>query len=118
MAKIQIEQNAIDLATFLSPPVVKANASHTLSADDVGQLLRCTNASAITLTIPNSKSGKISIGASIAAFQDGAGKVSFAGASGVTLNSPGGLVGTSAQYAEIWATKVDTDRWIVAGSVG
>lgn len=118
MTKILIEQNAIDLESFSPPPVVKANTSHTLSGADVGQLLQCTNAGAITLTLPNSKKGKIANGATISAFQDGTGKVSFAGDTGVTVNSPGGLLGTSARYAEIWATKVDTDRWIAAGSLG
>lgn len=118
MAKVLIEQNCIDLASFSQPPVVKASASHMLSIDDIGQVLQCTNSSAITLTLPASKRGKIPVGATISAFQDGTGKVSFAGDTGVTVNGAGGLLGTSARYAEIWAIKVDTDRWIAAGSLG
>lgn len=118
MAKIAIEHGSVDLSTFNTPPVLKANTAHTLTIDDIGGLLQFTNAGAVTLTIPLSKSLVVPIGATATLVQDGTGKVTIAGAAGVTVNGPGGLLGTSARYAEIWATKVDTDRWIVAGSVG
>lgn len=105
---------------FARPPptVAKANASHTLGLDDAGATLQCTNSSPVTLTIPANKTAGFPLNTTIIAFQDGTGKVSFAAASGVTLNSPAGNLGAAARYAFIWITKIDTDRWIAGGNLG
>jgi len=56
-----------------------------------------TNASAITVTLPNS----LSIGCQIAIKQYGAGKVNVSNASGATFHSPHSYSGTAAQYSTI-----------------
>lgn len=118
MAKILTEVGAIDLETFVPPMTTITGQSYTVGPDDIGRRLLFTNAAAVTVTIPNEAVIKSRGGGAIVAVQMGAGKVSFAAGTGVTLNGPGAAVGTSAQYAEIKATKNTANVWIVGGSVG
>lgn len=117
--EIIVRHGSLDVSAVGQLGVVKAGTAHTLTGDDMGQLIQFTNAGAVTFTIPSDKTAPdIKPGQTVTVVQFGTGKVSFAGAAGVTVNAPGGLLGTSARYAEIWATKLDSNSWIVNGSVG
>ncbi|MGF2049593.1 hypothetical protein ACQUET_12965, partial [Lactococcus lactis] len=66
-------------------------ASDTVVAADVNGLITYNSASAGTITIPNDATGGFSANEFVAAYQAGAGAVSFAAGSGVTLRSPSGV---------------------------
>lgn len=117
MAKIQTEVGAIDLETFGIAPVTIPDAAYTLKADDAGRRLLFTNAGAVTVTVPNEATFKWRA-VSCTLVQMGAGKVSLSAGNGVTLNGPGGLLGTSAQYAEIKITKQAANVYVLGGSLG
>lgn len=118
MSKIHTELGAVDLTTFAIAPVTISATAYQLGADDAGKRLLFTAATAVTVTVPNEAKAAFRAGAGVTAVQMGAGKVSFSAGTNVTLNGPGGLVGTSGQYAEIKVTKQALNAWVVGGSVG
>jgi hypothetical protein len=68
-----------------------------------------SNAAAITATIPPNSSVPFRIGARLRGIQLGAGTLSFAAGSGVTVN---GTVASPGQYRQLAAIKVATDTWV------
>lgn len=93
-------------------------ASRTLTLSDAGRIIDYASASAGTLTIPTNATAPLPIGTLIEANQADAGKVSFAGAAGVTVAGPGGFTGTRVSLSTIRARKRGGDLWIVSGDVG
>lgn len=73
------------------------SGNYTLQATDVGTVVEGTSALAQTFTIPQG----LPVGSVIEIFQYGAGQITVAAASGVTLRSDGSHVNTAAQYATI-----------------
>lgn len=95
------------------------STTYTLVLGDAGYLKRCSNASAITITVPTNASVAFPIGTTIYLSQQGAGKVSVSPAtSDVTIQSEGNLLGTAAQHAVIGLIKVNTNRWLLVGNRG
>lgn len=96
----------------------QTGTTYTLVAADAGKLVTLTNGSAITLTVPTNASVAFPVGTVIALAQLGAGLVSIAGASGVTVNgvTPGDddLAG---QWATASLTKLATDTWLLSGGL-
>lgn len=93
--------------------------TYTLVLGDAGYLKRCSNASAITITVPTNASVAFPIGTTIYFSQQGAGKVSVSPASStVTIQSEGNLLGTAGQHAVIGLIKVNSDRWLLVGNRG
>ena len=88
----------------------------TVLADD-GKLVTCDNASAIALTIPPNSSVAYGIGTQINIMQLGAGQVTITAGAGVTLNSAGSKLKTSAQYAVATCAKIASDTWVVVGNL-
>jgi hypothetical protein len=74
--------------------------------------VRCTNASAIALTVPPNSSVAFPIGTMVPFSQGGAGAVTATAGVGVTLRSPNGAA-TTAQYDGRVLEKTDTDEWRV-----
>lgn len=95
------------------------STSYTLVLGDAGYLKRCSNASAITITVPTNASVAFPIGTTIYFSQQGAGKVSVSPAtSDVTIQSEGNLLGTAGQHAVIALIKVNSNRWLLCGNRG
>lgn len=96
----------------------QTGTTYTLVLADAGKLVTLTNGSAITLTVPTNASVAFPVGTVIALAQLGAGLVSVAGASGVTINgvTPGDddLAG---QWATASLTKLDTNTWLLSGGL-
>ncbi len=83
-------------------------------------LVTASNASAQTYTIPPNSSVAYPIGSQINIIQIGAGQVSFAQGSGVTIASNGATATAPklrVQYSSASAIKVGTDSWYVIGDI-
>jgi len=93
----------------LSLMYADVTASKTLALSDAGQVLKCNSASPIVLTIPNDATGLWEGNDGIAAYQVGAGAVSFAAGSDVTLR---GTAPTAAQYSTQGVMRVGTNEWV------
>lgn len=98
-----------------APYTVTTYSSQTLSTL-LGQLVLCASGSATTITVPTNATTAISVGKRIDFVQTGAGQVTFAGASGVTINATPGLK-LRAQYSVCSLIKTATDTWILVGDL-
>jgi hypothetical protein len=86
-------------------------------ADAYSKTVQFTNGSAITATIPPNSSVAFPIGSVITLMQWGAGTVTVAPGSGVTLRGDGSKFKTNAQYAIATVMKMASDEWVMFGNV-
>jgi hypothetical protein len=89
--------------------------TYTLAASDAGDLVTLTNASPITLTIPTNATVAFAVGTQITISQNGVGKVTVVGATGVTVNSADGYLSLRNQYSAGTLIKTNTNNWILIG---
>src|SRR5574337_836762 len=68
----------------------QTGTTYTLVAGDATKCVRCTNAAAITLTVPDNATAAIPVKSIIMVLQGGAGAITVTADSGVTLESPNG----------------------------
>lgn len=105
---------------YADPHIQALNAqtgtSYTLVLADHTKLITLSNASAITLTVPPNSSVAFAIGSVIDLAQIGAGQVTVAQGSGVTVNATPGLK-FRAQYAGATLRKIGTDSWLLFGDL-
>ena len=111
--------------TLTSPTINDAKQNLTLNAQtgttytlvlaDNGKLVTLDNASPITVTVPLNSSVAFATGAIVNLQQIGAGQVTVAGASGVTLNGTG--TKTRAQWSAASLVKTATDTWTLIGDI-
>jgi hypothetical protein len=108
---------ATSASTDFSPAffstVSDLTTARTLSNSDNGKVIVCTNASTITVTIPNS----LTAGFSCKLVQGGAGLVNVIAASGTTLSLIGGKNFTSIQYQVVDLINYGTELYVL-DSVG
>ncbi|HET7741054.1 MAG TPA: hypothetical protein VFL67_10435 [Mycobacterium sp.] len=83
---------------------------------DYGKLVTCTNAAAITVTLPSNATTAFPIGASIDFVTLGAGLVTFVAGSGATAVATPSLVMRATNSAAT-ATKISTNGWLVVGDL-
>ena len=98
----------------------QTGTTYTTVLADNGKLITQSNASAIATTIPLNSSVAYPVGAQLNIAQLGAGQITVAGASGVTVVSTGATAATPktrAQYSSLTAIQTSTDNWLVAGDI-
>jgi hypothetical protein len=98
----------------------QTGTTYTTVLADNGKLVTLSNASPITLTIPPNSSVAYPVGAQLNLAQLGAGQVTFAGGSGVTIVSTGATASAPklrAQYSTATAVQTSTDNWLVMGDI-
>jgi hypothetical protein len=94
----------------------QTGTTYTTVLSDAAQLVTLNNASAITLTIPPNSSVAYPIGTRIDFIQIGAGQVTVAGGTGVTVNSTPTLK-FRAQHSAASCIKIATDTWQLVGDL-
>ena len=94
----------------------QTGTAYTTVLADQSKLVTLTNASAITLTIPANSSVAYPVGTKIDFAQLGAGQVTFAGASGVTVSATPTLK-LRDQYSAASCIKTATDTWLLVGDL-
>lgn len=77
--------------------VANASTTYTFSATDNSRVLRLGNASAITVTLPNS----LFVGFNVTVFQTGAGNITFSNATGANLFNRSGHTKAAGQWAMV-----------------
>jgi len=96
----------------------QTGTAYTLVLADAEKVIESSNAAVQTITVPPNSAVAFPIGTIIQLAWIGATKPSFAAGAGVTINSPGGLLGCRVQYSTITLRKRATDTWILADDVG
>lgn len=94
----------------------QTGTTYTTVLADGGKLVTLSNASAITLTIPPNSSVAYPIGTKLDFIQIGAGQVTVAGGTGVTVNSTPTLK-FRAQHSGASCVKIATDTWQLVGDL-
>lgn len=97
--------------------VITKSASATLALSDGNKIVRMTGASAQTITVPANSSVAFPIGTQIVFIMAGAGAVTFAPASGVTLESSSSKRTINAQHESATLIKTGTDTWSLIGAL-
>jgi hypothetical protein len=92
----------------------QTSTTYTLVRADMGKIIDCSNASAITLTVPANSSVAFPIGTVINVFQAGVGQVTISTGGTPTLRAPNGAK-TAKQYATASLWKRATDEWVISG---
>ena len=110
---------SLSYATLAGTDVFTINeqtgTAYTLIAGDAGKLVKMTNASANTVTVPPSSSVNYAIGTTINVVQYGAGQTTLTAGAGVTIYSYNSAFGITGQYGQAVLTKCAADTWIAAG---
>lgn len=96
--------------------VVSEASAQTFALGDANTLQSSTSATAVTWTVPPNSSVAFEIGTVIQVFQSGAGQVTFAPGSGVTIRSPNGTK-TGQLYGVACLAKIAADEWVIYGDV-
>ena len=102
---------------YMRPTAVPITASTTLSLSHAANFLMCSSASGITLTIPENSAVPFPVGTMINVVRIGTGSVTFATASGVTLNTQEGARGIGGQYCAVTLYKSAKNEWIGLGAM-
>tara|TARA_B110000503_G_C7171431_1_gene424487 strand:+ start:8826 stop:9200 length:375 start_codon:yes stop_codon:yes gene_type:complete len=104
--------------TTVSNAIVAMNnqtgTSYTLAVGDVGDIVRCSNAASITVTIPAST---FAIGDQINVMQYGAGQITFSPAATVTMRSSGSKTKTFGQYSVATLINIAANEWVLVGNI-
>jgi len=94
----------------------QTGTTYTLVLADAHKVLTLNNASPITLTVPPESSVAFEIGDQVNLLQLGAGQVTVAAGSGVTLRAQGSKVKLNGQYAIGTLVKIASDEWVLVGN--
>jgi len=86
-------------------------------ADSGAEIVTLDNGSAIAVTVPTNTSVAFPTGSRVTLIQLGAGQVTIAGASGVTVNSQGSKNKIAGQYGVAQLVKTATDTWVLFGNL-
>jgi len=98
-------------------PIVQKTASYTLSAlTERDSLVEISSASGVTLTVPTNATVAYPVGTSIDILQTGAGQITVAAASGVTVNATPGMK-LRTQWSGATLFKRATDTWVLYGDL-
>jgi hypothetical protein len=111
--------------TLTDPVLVESvnaqtGVTYTPVLADAKQMVTLNNASAITVTIPPASSVAYTAGSKIDFIQKGAGQVSFAQGSGVTIRSTGATVTAPkmrTQYSAATCWYEGSDIWYIVGDI-
>jgi hypothetical protein len=111
--------------SFAAPQInlginAQSNTTYTPVLADNGKLVTLSNGSSIALTIPTNASVAYPVGAQLNLAQLGAGQVTIAGDSGVTVVSTGATAATPklrAQYSTATAVQTSANNWLVMGDI-
>ena len=91
----------------------ETGTTYTIAAGDAQNTVFVNNATGTTVTVDD----VLDVGERIDFVQKGAGAITFAAGSGVTLNSKDALLSTAAQYAGVTVIKEATNTYYLIGNL-
>lgn len=99
------------------PTNAQTGTTYTLLLTDAGKMVTLSNAAAITLTVPPQSSVTWTADTEIDLAQLGAGQVTVAPGSGVTINSYTAKTKLAGQYAGGTLKRIVSDQWLLIGNL-
>lgn len=116
-AKAALDELAAEKSDITRAVNAQTGTSYTFVLADAGKLVTGANASAITWTVPPNASAAFPVGTQIDLLQEGAGQITLAQGSGVTINSKGSNLKLTGQYSAATLVKTATDAWTLFGDL-
>lgn len=116
-AKADLDSDGKVKASQASSKIVTVTASRALDLSDAGKFLMCNSSSAITITIPAAATVAFPAGTELEFCRYGTGALTFTPAAGVTIRSLYSSLTAGDQYACVALKKLNTDVWILTGSL-
>lgn len=115
----QAELDAVSATKVSTAQSVNAQTgtTYTLVAGDAGKLVTLSNASAVTLTLPQDSDATIAIGTYVDLYALGAGQITVAAGTGATLRTSGLTAKSRAQYARLGVQKVSANTFSLFGDL-
>jgi hypothetical protein len=104
-------------AIALVTATTESGTTYTLELTDAGNVVELTSASSVTVTVPPNASVAFPTGTVVGLHQYGAGQVTVAAGSGVTIRSPNSYVDTATQYSSAFLRKRGTNEWVLGGDL-
>jgi hypothetical protein len=110
---------AVTAGSVVAPLAINAQTgtTYTFVAADAGKLVTASNGSAQTYTVPPNSGVAFDVGTAITIIGIGAGKVTLAQGSGVTINSKDSEKAIDGQHASVTIIKTATDTWQLIGAL-
>ena len=110
---------AVTAGSVVAPLAINAQTgtTYTFVAGDASKLVTASNGSAQTYTVPPNSSVAFAVGTAITIIGIGAGKVTLAQGSGVTINSKDSEKAIDGQHASVTIIKTATDTWQLIGAL-
>jgi len=93
----------------------QTGTTYTPVLADAGKYVRCTNDDSIAVTVPTNAAVSYDTGTVITIEQGGAGVITVAGDTDVTVNGYDSGLSTAGQYAVIQLLKTGSDEWTCIG---
>ena len=104
----------VDAISIPSPGASEqTGTTYTIAAGDAGNTVFVNNATGTTVTVNDN----LAVGERIDFVQKGAGAITFAAGSGVTLNSKDALLASAGQYAGVTVIKEATNVYYLIGNL-
>jgi len=110
---------AISAGSIVAPLAINAQTgtTYTFADGDQSKLVTASNGSAQTYTVPPNSGVAFAVGTAITIIGIGAGKVTLAEGSGVTINSKDSEKAIDGQHASVTIIKTATDTWQLIGAL-
>ena len=113
--------SSIDTTVFAGLTQATLNSqtgtTYTLVLADAGKTIDLNNASSITLTVPPNSSVAYPVGTRIDLVQSGAGQVTVAAGSGVTINSKAAALKLTGQWSGATLIQRSANTWVLVGDL-
>ena len=90
----------------------------TLALAQKGKVVPASSASAIVATVPPNSSVAVPVGSWVEIDRMGAGSVTVAAGSGVTIRNAAAVLTLRVQYSTAMLRKIATDEWLIVGDLG
>lgn len=117
-SKADLDANSKIKAEQASSMSVATSASKTLALADAGVGLYCDNAEDITITVPVNASVDFPVGSEIEVYRAGAGTVTIASDTGVTLECNDTARTIADRYSSVFLKQWAANVWSLQGNVG
>ena len=110
---------AVTAGSVVAPLAINAQTgtTYTFADGDQSKLVTASNGSAQTYTVPPNSGVAFDVGTAITIIGIGAGKVTLAQGSGVTINSKDSEKAIDGQHASVTIIKTATDTWQLIGAL-
>ncbi len=110
---------AVTAGSIVAPLAINAQTgtTYTFQLSDAGKLVTASNGSAQTYTVPPNSAEAFDVGTAITIIGIGAGKVTLAQGSGVTINSKDSEKAIDGVHASVTLIKTATDTWQLIGAL-